>query len=527
MSLFSRSPLPPLRAVATAPPAGSWLVAVAVGLWAGAASMGAQASVEEVINESLQPVVDVLASTLFFDPLAAAGLELGTPVPMILVWLIFGASFFTLRMGFVNVRGFGHAIALVRGRYKQISHPGEVSYFQALTTALSGTVGLGNIAGVAVAISLGGPGATLWLIVAGLLGMASKFTECTLGLKYRIVHEDGISVSGGPMHYLRLGLAQHGHARLGRVLAVVFSVLCIGGALGAGNMFQANQAYAQVALHIPIVDGHGALFGMVLAVLVGMVIIGGLRSIAQVTSRIVPFMCLVYVFFSMLVILIHFDRIDDAFWLIVNGAFSPDAVGGGALGVLIIGFQRAAFSNEAGIGSASIVHSASRTHEPVSEGFVALLEPFIDTVVICTMTSLVLIFTGYAENSAGLSGANLTTEAFASVFPWLKWVLLMSIVLFAFSTMLSWFYYGQKSWSHLLGRHAGRVGADWVYKAVYLLCIVVGSSASLDVVLSFADMMILGMAFPNIIGLLLLSGEVRADLDRYWDLLRNEKLHLA
>ena len=500
----------------------AWLLGLcAAWLPAGALADG---GIDQAINSTLEPVVRLLESILFFDPIAVLGIDLGTRVPLILLWLIFGAVFFTLRMRFVNIRGFRHGVDLVMGRYQQIAHPGEVSYFQALATALSGTIGLGNIAGVAVAVSLGGPGATLWMIVAGLLGMSAKFTECTLGVKYRIVHADGESVSGGPMHYLRLGLAQHGHARLGRVLAVMFSVMCIGGALGAGNMFQANQAYAQAALHIPFLAGHGVLFGLGLAVLVGAVIVGGLRGIAQVTSRIVPFMCLLYVSFSLLIILLHWDRIDDAFLMIVRGAFAPEALGGGALGVLIIGFQRAAFSNEAGIGSASIVHSAARTHEPISEGMVALLEPFIDTVLICTMTCLVLIFTGYAQDAQGLTGANLTAAAFSSVFPWLKWVLLLCIVLFAFSTMLSWSYYGLKAWRHLIGRHADRAGAEMSYKLVYLLCIVVGSSSSLDVVLSFADMMILGMAFPNIIGLLILSGDVRADLERYWGLLRDKKL---
>ena len=498
----------------------------AAGSCVGAPSVDAlaQGGVDRAINDALRPVVELLERMLFFDPIAALGIDLGARVPLILLWLIFGAVFFTLRMGFVNLRGFRHAGALVMGRYQQISHPGEVSYFQALATALSGTIGLGNIAGVAVAVSLGGPGATLWMIIAGLLGMSTKFTECTLGVKYRVVHADGVSVSGGPMHYLRSGLAARGHERLGRALAVMFSVMCIGGALGAGNMFQANQAYAQAALHIPALSGHGALFGVGLAVLVGAVIIGGLRGIARVTSRVVPFMCALYVSFSLLIILFHWDRVDDAFALIVRGAFAPEAMGGGALGVLIVGFQRAAFSNEAGIGSASIVHSAARTHEPVSEGMVALLEPFIDTVLICTMTSLVLIFTGFAQDTGGLEGANLTAAAFASVFPWLKWVLLLSIVLFAFSTMLSWSYYGLKSWRHLIGRHADRPGAELSYKLAYLSCIVIGCSASLDVVLDFADMMILGMAVPNIVGLLMLSGEVRADLERYWGLLRNNQL---
>jgi AGCS family alanine or glycine:cation symporter len=433
-------------------------------------------------------------------------------IPFIVIWLVLGAIFFTLRMGFINFRGIRQALLLVSGKFSDPKEPGEVSHFQALTTALSATVGLGNIAGVAVAIVVGGPGATFWMIVAGLLGMASKFTECTLGVKYRLIDEKG-EVSGGPMYYLSQGLAKRNLAGLGKVLAVLFAILCIGGSFGGGNMFQANQAFAQVSSKIEIFQGNGALFGIILAILVGLVILGGIRSIAKVTDKVVPIMVGVYVGFSVIIILLHLDNIGAAFSAIYEGAFSPSALKGGVIGVLIVGFQRAAFSNEAGVGSASIAHAASRTDHPVSEGIVALLEPFIDTVVVCTMTALVLIFTGFADSPAGMEGSELTSAAFSSIFSWFDWVLLVAIVLFAFSTMISWSYYGLKAWTYLLGKSKKSVIA---YKSLFLIFIVIGSSVGLGSVLVFSDLMILGMAFPNILGLLLLSGEVRTDLKAYF-----------
>ncbi len=442
----------------------------------------------------------------------------GTPVtrnvPFVVVWLVFGAIFFTIRMGFVNLRGFRHALDLVRGKYDDPNEPGEVSHFKALATALSATVGLGNIAGVAVAISVGGPGATFWMIVAGLLGMSSKFVECTLGVKYRAIDAKG-HVSGGPMYYLSRALEARGKGGLGKVLAVLFAILCVGGSLGGGNMFQANQALEGLVSQFPSLasDSAGPIFGFVLAFLVGLVIIGGIQSIARVTSFIVPFMCGTYVLAAIVVILINIGDIGDVFAHIFAGAFGADALKGGFLGVLVQGFQRAAFSNEAGIGSASIAHSAAKTDEPVSEGIVALLEPFIDTVVVCTMTASVIIFSG-AYHDSGLSGASLTAKAFGDAISWFPYVLTLAVLLFAFSTMISWSYYGLKAWTFLFG---GSATADLVYKVLFLLCVVLGSSVKLGAVLDFSDMMILGMAFPNILGLLMLSGEVRRDLDSYWE----------
>ncbi len=433
-------------------------------------------------------------------------------IPFIVVWLVLGAIYFTIRMRFINFKGLRQSLLLVSGKYDDPDNPGEVSHFQALTTALSATVGLGNIAGVAVAIVIGGAGATFWMIVAGLLGMASKFVECTLGVKYRIINEKG-EVSGGPMYYLSSGLEKRNMKGLGKVLAVVFAVLCIGGSFGGGNMFQANQAFAQVSSKVEIFQGNGALFGVILAILVGLVILGGIKSIAKVTDKIVPIMVVVYVGTALVIILLNLSSIGPAFNAIFSGAFAPSALKGGVIGVLIVGFQRAAFSNEAGVGSASIAHSASRTEQPVSEGLVALLEPFVDTVVVCTMTALVLIFTGFADVTGGLNGSELTSAAFSSVFGWFDWVLLIAIVLFAFSTMISWSYYGLKAWTYLFGKSKRSV---IVYKSIFLVFVVIGSSVGLGSVLDFSDLMILGMAFPNILGLLILSGEVRSDLKSYF-----------
>lgn len=433
-------------------------------------------------------------------------------IPFIVVWLVLGALFFTLRFKFINFKGAKHAIHLVRGVYDDPNNDsGEVSHFQALTTALSATVGLGNIASVAIAISIGGAGATFWMVIAGLLGMASKFTECTLGVKYRTINDRG-AVSGGPMYYLSEGLKKKNLAGLGKVLAVVFAVLCIGASFGGGNMFQANQAYAQVSGTFGV-EGVGLYFGIILAGLVGIVIIGGIKSIAKVTDKIVPVMVGVYVLTAIIIIGMNFSMVDEAFSQIFNGAFRSEALKGGFVGVLIIGFQRAAFSNEAGVGSASIAHSAVKTKEPVSEGTVALLEPFVDTVLVCTMTSLVLIFTGFAADPDGMTGAELTSAAFSREIPWFKFVLSLAIVLFAFSTMISWSYYGLKAWTYLFG---GSRRATFMYQGLFLIFVVVGATVGLGSVLVFSDMMILGMAFPNIIGLIILSGEVNVDMKDYF-----------
>ncbi|MGI0107433.1 amino acid carrier protein [Salinimicrobium sp. WS361] len=431
-------------------------------------------------------------------------------IPFIVIWLVLGALFFTLRMGFINIRGFKHALDLAKGKYDDPNAPGQVTHFQALATAVSGTVGLGNIAGVAVAISLGGAGATLWMILAGLLGMSSKFVECTLGVKYRFINSEG-RVFGGPMNYLRYGLEKRNMAGLGKFLAVFFAILAIGASFGGGNMFQANQSFVILAGEFPALVGNGFIFGVVVAILVGIVIIGGISSIAKVTGKIVPIMAAVYIVGALVVIGVNIENIGPAFAAIWDGAFSPSALKGGVIGVLIVGFQRAAFSNEAGVGSAAIAHSAAKTNNPPSEGFVALLEPFIDTVVVCTLTALVLIFTGMHEVE-GVGGVELTSTAFGSVISWFPYVLAAAVFLFAFSTMISWSYYGMRAWTFLFGKSKNM---ELLYKALFLVFVVVGASVSLGAVLDFSDMMILAMSFPNIIGLYIMSGEVRKDLREY------------
>ena len=473
----------------------------------------------EKINAWFEPLVEMLSAVLFWDPVAAMGIDIEARVPLVVIWLILGGGFFTLRMGFINIRGFRHAVGLVCGRYDKPGDKGEVSKFQALATALSATVGLGNIAGVAIAMAVGGPGATLWMIMAGFFGMSLKFTECTLGMKYRVIDEKG-EVSGGPMYYLRDALAKRNLKYTGKVLAFVFAVMMVVASFGGGNMFQSNQAFSQMVYLFPPMEGMGFVFGMVLALLVGIVIIGGIKSIARVTSKIVPFMAVLYVGTSLVIIAMNIGRVGEVFLLIVNSAFSAPALKGGIIGVLITGFQRGAFSNEAGLGSASIAHSAAKTDEPVSEGLVALLEPFIDTVVICTMTAMVIIFTGMYENPGGLEGAPLTSAAFATVFSWFPYLLGLAILLFAFSTMISWSYYGLKGFDFLLGGFSVRLfGSKRVaavtFQLLFLFFIVVGSSSNLGSVIDFSDMMILSLAFPNIAGLLILAPEVKRDLESY------------
>lgn len=438
------------------------------------------------------------------------GDPLTKPIPFIVIWLVLGALFFTLRMGFINFRGFRHAIDLARGKYDDPDAPGQVTHFEALATAVSGTVGLGNIAGVAVAISLGGAGATFWMIVCGLLGMSTKFVECTLGVKYRDILPDG-RVFGGPMNYLRYGLEKRQMKGLGKVLAGLFAVLAVGASFGGGNMFQANQSFEQLAGQFPVLAGNGFWFGIVTAILVGVVIIGGISSIAKVTGKVVPIMASIYIVAALAVIIMNIQNVGPAFSAIFDGAFNASALKGGVIGVLVIGFQRAAFSNEAGVGSAAIAHSTAKTNNPPSEGFVALLEPFIDTVVVCTLTALVLIFTGMHEVE-GMAGAQLTSDAFGSQISWFPYVLALAVFLFAFSTMISWSYYGMRAWTYLFGK-SKRI--EFIYKMLFLVFVVIGASVSLGAVLDFSDMMILAMSFPNIIGLYIMSKEVKIDLDSY------------
>jgi alanine or glycine:cation symporter, AGCS family len=461
-----------------------------------------------IIERAFSYLVEALSKILFFS---IGGM------PFIVLWLIVGATFFTIRMGFINFRAFAHAISVVRGRYDNPAETGEVTHFQALATALSATVGLGNIAGVAIAIQLGGPGAMFWMTIAGLLGMSSKFVECTLGQKYRIVKPDG-SVSGGAMHYLSRGLGELGLRPLGKLLAGIFAILCVGGSFGIGNMFQVNQSYAAVAAVMPFLEGRSWLYGLLMAVLVALVIIGGIKRIGAVAEKLVPIMCSIYIVASLFIILINFPQIPSAFATIIKGAFVPQAVTGGFVGVLVQGFRRACFSNEAGVGSAAIAHSAARTEEPIREGIVALLEPFIDTVVICNLTALVVIITGVYANT-NEDGAQMTNEAFSSVISWFPYVLAVAVFLFAFSTMISWSYYGERCWDYLFGDRT-----TIVYKVLFVAFVFVGAVVNLSAVLDFSDMMVLAMAVPNIFGCYLLSNKVAADLQDYMRRLQTGKM---
>jgi AGCS family alanine or glycine:cation symporter len=471
-------------------------------------------SILNSLDAGFTAAVNLLASILFAD--------LGTGMPFIVLWLIAGAVFFTIRMKLINVLGFRHALRVIRGDYDDSRDPGEVTHFQALTSALSATIGLGNIAGVTLAVSAGGAGAVFWMMLAGFFGMTSKFVECTLSQLYRRVRADG-RVSGGPMVYLSDGLAELGWPRFGRILGGTFALLCVGGCLGGGNMFQANQSFQLIAATVGEVSGTdisglAPWYGLLMMALVGAVIIGGIRRIGRTTSRIVPAMCGIYIAASLFVILSHWDQVPSLLMRIVMEAFGGDAIAGGLVGVLVIGVQRAVFSNEAGIGSAAIAHAAAKTDEPVREGIVALIGPFIDTIVICLMTALVVLITGVHDDPqyAGVEGAALTSKAFASTISWFPAVLSVSVFLFAYSTMISWSYYGQSCWEHLFGSRS-----VVVFKMLYLGCIFIGSVVNLGSVLTFSDIMILCMAFPNILGALLLSGRVRLALDSYWQRYRS------
>ena len=481
----------------------------------------AQQSIDDKINAVMEPVTNAIMKVIFFTVPVGGGMQ----VPFVLIWLLAGALIFTLYNRFVNITAFRHALDVVRGKYDDPNHKGEVSHFQALTAALSGTVGVGNIAGVAVAVSLGGPGATFWMIVAGLLGMSSKFVECTLGTKYRQVNADG-SVSGGPMYYLRDGLAKQNKKGLGAVLAALFAIACIGGSFGGGNMVQINQATSQLIAvtggEASMFYGNSWMFGVIMAIIVAAIILGGIKSIARVTDKVVPFMVGIYILGALAVIFGNLGEVPAAFGKIFSGAFSSDAMYGGIVGVLIQGFKRAAFSNEAGIGSASIAHSAAKTDEPVSEGVVALLEPFIDTVVICTMTALVIVISDYgvydqagvlASAQAGeLQAINLTSSAFSQTLSWFPVVLSIAVILFALSTMISWSYYGLKAWTYLFGETRAM---DITYKALFCAFVIVGSAISAQSVFDFGDAMIFAMCFPNVLGLYFMAREVKEDLGDY------------
>lgn len=468
--------------------------------------------IDETINAFTAPIAKVIGDIVFVKiPV------FGAQLPIVVLWLVIGAVFFTVYMGFINIRGFKHAIQLIKGDYTDpdAKTSGEVSHFQALATAVSGTVGIGNIGGVAVAVTIGGAGATFWLIVAGFLGMSTKFVECTLGVKYRQEFDDG-HVSGGPMYYLRKGFADRGMTGFGKFMGTFYAIGIFIGALGIGNMFQSNQAYVQLnTVANGGLDGYGWLVGLIQAVVVFAVIIGGIKSIAKVTEKIVPFMAIFYCLFAIVVILMNYTFIPQAIANIFTGAFTGEGVAGGAIGALIIGFQRAVFSNEAGIGSASIAHSAVKTSEPVTEGFVSLLEPFIDTIIICTITALVIGTAQVADpNFAGdAQGVAMTSAAFERKISWFPYPLAFAAVLFAFSTMISWSYYGLKGWTYLFGE--GEVG-QIIYKVIFCVFVALGCVVQLGPILDISDALVFLICVPNILGLYFLAPIVKKELDSYF-----------
>ncbi len=509
--------------------------------------------IDEQIDEKVKPISAWIESVVFY-PIPVAS---GTTMPLVLLFLIFAAVYCTIYFRFPNIKYFKLAMDTVRGKYIKMEKmhssiheksmvnivdgdivdtirdehmQGEVNHLQALSSALSGTIGLGNIAGVAIGIAIGGPGATFWMILSGLLGMSSKFTECTLGIKFRDIGPDG-TVYGGPMYYLKKGLALKGMAKLGKVLAVIFAIFCVGGSIGGGNMFQSNQT-AEIVKHIFKFDSGytGFMVGVVLAILTGLVILGGIKRIGAVAEKLVPFMCGLYIISGLVVIILNFYYIPSAISAIIKGAFFPRSIAGGLVGVLIMGFRRACFSNEAGLGSAPIAHSAVRTNFPASEGIVSLLEPFIDTVIVCTMTALVIIISNQHYNfleygdANGLNGVTLTSVAFDSVIPGFSFVLGIAVFLFAYSTMISWSYYGLQAWVYLFGRTKRAANT---YKIIFLFFIVVGGSIQLKSVVGISDSLILAMVFPNLLGLILLAPNVKEELSRYLVAIKEYKAKLV
>ena len=468
-------------------------------------------SIDQYINEFIGPLADWLNSLVLYE------IKLGSiEFPLIVAWLIIAALFFTFYFGFINVRGIWHAVQILRSDASKPHAEGEITHFQALSTALSGTVGIGNIGGVAIVISVGGPGAMFWLVVAGFLSMSTKFIECVLGVKYRRTNADG-SVSGGPMYYLEHGLRQKGLNWLAKPLGVFYAIAMVIGCLGIGNMFQSNQAFEQVVFltgEDSFWSANGWLFGLILATIVAMVVLGGIRSIAKVTGKLVPFMAIAYIILGLLVIGFNYEKIPWAIEAVFTNAFSKDAMEGGVVAVIVLGFKRALFSNEAGIGSAAIAHSAVKTDEPVTEGFMGLLEPFIDTVVICSITAMVILTTVYDPNVefVDIQGVQLTAQAFEGTFKGSVIPLSIIAILFAFSTIISWSYYGLKGWTYLFGEH---LRTQRLFLLIFCIFVAIGCSIKLKSVLDFSDAMVYLVALPNVIGLYILAPIVKKELKSY------------
>ena len=486
--------------------------------------MTAQTTIDQHIDVLFKGLADISEAVLFyslkFDVPNAAGEAVTKEFPLILLWLVAAGVFFTLYLGFANLKYFKHSFDIVRGKFDEPQADGQISNFQALMASLAGTVGLGNIAGVAVAVSIGGPGAVFWMIVMAFIGMSTKFAEVTAGVKYRhcFVNDDGQKdVSGGPMYYLQEIFTRRNMKPVGKILAVAFALCCIGGAIGGGNMFQANQTYTQFlnatgGPEVSFLAGKGWMFGVVLAILTGLVIIGGIKSIANVSSRLVPVMAVLYLIAGLFVLVMHAPEVPGAFMTILREAFTPQAGLAGVIGGMLVGVQRASFSNESGLGSAAIVQCCARTAEPVRQGIASMMGPFIDTVVICLITALVIVVTGVYEGGQGMAGVELTSNAFATSLPMATWFLAITVLLFAYSTLIGWAYYGVKSVTFLFGEH---VWIEMTFKVVFCLFIIIGCASDLTNVIRFTDAMILSMAIPNLIGLYVMAPELKRDLKDY------------
>ena len=480
---------------------------------------------DEQVNESLSGFAKAFSDIIFYK-VEVAGIE----ITLVIVWLVIAAVFFTLYFKFINLTGMWHGVQLALGKDNDADAPGEITHFQALCTALSGTVGIGNIGAIAFAIAIGGPGALFWLIVAGFLGMTTKFAECTLGVKYRQSNADG-TFSGGPMYYLNRGLADRGFPALGKFLGGFYAVGLVFGCLGAGNMFQSNQAYSQFVVVTGGSDSYfadrGWLFGIVLAFVLGMVIIGGIKSIAKVTSKLVPLMAVLYCSCAVVVLLMNAQYIPGAIAWVFRESMGTEQVSGGMVGIMMIGFQRALFSNEAGLGTASIAHAAVKTRYPVTEGLVATVGPFLDTIVICTLTSLCIItsmlavddFIGtVSSDGSNLAvGIDLTSAAFERNIPWSPYLIAVAGVLFALSTMISWSYYGTRAWCYLVGEGKIRI---LVFNAIFCCFSALGCMLKLGAVIDISDALIWLIAVPNIIGLYILCSDLKSDLRDYLAMVR-------
>ena len=482
-------------------------------------------SKDSLINGTFAKLADISESIVLYSLDLGLTNAAGDPikVPLILLWLAAASVFFTFYFGFINIRYFKHSVAVAFNRHPEPDADGQISSFQALATSLSGTVGLGNIAGVAVAVTVGGPGAALWMVIMGMFSMSTKFIEVTLGVKYR--HhpdpEDRKKISGGPMYYLRDALNNRGIPYLGTVLATLFAVACIGGAIGGGNMFQANQSFAQV-LNVTGGEaswfyGKGWVFGLILAAMVAVVIIGGIKSIAGAASKIVPFMAGIYLLAGFIIIAMNLPALPGALGIIVTSAFSLQAGVGGFIGALLAGVQRATFSNEAGLGSAAIVHATAQTNIPAKQGIAGMMGSFVDTIVICMMTALIIVISGVYETTDGMAGVELTSAAMGSAVSWFPYVLALCVVLFAYSTLITWYYYGEKSLTFLFGEKRWVVLA---FKLIFCAFVVIGAEAELRNVIRFSDAMFLSLGIPNIIGLYILAPEVKRDLKEYLQTLK-------